>query len=474
MANDSAPGEKPHLPRRLGLLQATALNMSNMVGVGPFITIPALMGTINGGGPQAMLGWIAGAVLAIADGMVWAELGAAMPGAGGTYLYLREAFQYRTGRLMPFLFVWTAMLVIPAIMSTGVIGIVQYLGYYLPALSSVSAHLIALAVVGLIVTLLYRDIASIGRLTAVLCLVMLLTVGLTILAAFSHFNSHLAFAFPAGAFRLQRPFFTGLGTALLLATYDYAGYNTTAYLAGELRDPGRVLPRSILYSVLIMMVLYLTMNIGILGVVPWLELVQSKSVGSLVMERAWGPAAADILTALIIITGFASVFAGLLGGSRVPYHAAKDGVFLPWFGRLHPRLRFPHVALLTMGFLTAAGTFFELGDLINLLTAVMVLVQSLGQVVALTVLRRRQPQLPRPYRMAGYPLTSLIALAGWLYVYYSSGGKMIALSLLWLGIGLAAFAAWARVGRIWPFGPIEIREEFAGVKEASSGTSHSR
>jgi amino acid transporter len=432
--------------------------MTQICGIGPFLTIPLMLQAMAG--PQAILGWIAGAVLAMADGMVWAELGAAMPGAGGTYLYLREAFQYRTGRLMPFLFIWTAMLVIPAIMSTAVIGVMQYLGFFYPHLGAFTFHLIAILVVALVVTALYRDIGSIGRLTNLLCVIMLLTVGLTTLASLSHFHTSLAFSYPPDAFVLNRPFFAGLGSALLLATYDYSGYNTTAYMADELRDPGRVLPRSILFSILIMMAIYLTMNIGILGVAPWTELARSTSVGSLVMERTWGRTAAGVLTGLIIVTGLASAFTGLLGGSRVPYYAAKDGVFLPVFARLHPRLRFPHVALITIGLFTAVGTLFELGDVIALLTAVMVLVQSLGQVIALSVLRRRQPNLPRPYRMLGYPFTSMIALAGWLYVYVSSGEKMIFFSLAWLACGGAAFLFWARRERIWPFAPIEIREEF--------------
>ncbi|WP_343070861.1 APC family permease [Streptomyces bathyalis] len=127
---DEAPPEARHFKRSLGLFPAISVNMTQMCGIGPFITIPVMVATM--GGPQALLGWVVGALLAMADGLVWAELGAAMPGAGGTYVYLREAFQYRTGRLMPFLFIWTAMLSIPLIMSTGAIGIVEYLGYYFP------------------------------------------------------------------------------------------------------------------------------------------------------------------------------------------------------------------------------------------------------------------------------------------------------------------------------------------------------
>jgi amino acid transporter len=429
-----------------------------MCGVGPFITIPLLVAKM--GGPQALVGWVVGALVAMADGLVWAELGAAMPGAGGTYLYLREAFQYRTGRLMPFLFVWTAMIALPLMMSTGVIGIVQYLAYFVPSLSGTTRQIISLGIVALVIFALYRDINSIGRLTKLLCGVMILTVGLVIAASLSHFHASLAFSYPKGAFDLGGGFLAGLGGGLVIALYDYAGYNTTAYMAGELREPGRVLPRSIVGAILGMMIIYLVMNVGILGVVPWQEVISSTSIGSLVMERAWGISAARILTGLIIVTAFASVFTGLLGASRIPYNAAKDRLFFPIFGRLHPRLNFPHVALLVMGVVTAIGTFFSVGDVIDLLTAVLVLVQSFGQIAAVWVLRRRQPDLPRPYRIRGYPVVAVIAASGWLAIYLSLGLRPILLSLGWLGCGAAAFAIWARVERSWPFGPKEIREEF--------------
>src|SRR3982751_2052910 len=129
-ATASTEPAEPHFKRSLGAVAATAVNMTQMCGIGPFITIPLAIAAMHG--PQAMVGWVVGAALVLCDGLVWAELGAAMPGAGGTYLYLREAFQYRSGRLMPFLFVWTAMIFIPLIMSTGVIGIINYLGYFFP------------------------------------------------------------------------------------------------------------------------------------------------------------------------------------------------------------------------------------------------------------------------------------------------------------------------------------------------------
>jgi amino acid transporter len=444
--------------RSIKLPTAIAINMTQMCGIGPFITIPLMVAAF--GGPQAIVGWIAGALLALADGLVWAELGAAMPGAGGTYIYLREAFQYRTGRLMPFLFVWTAVLSIPLIMSTGVIGLVQYMGYLWPNMNWLEIHALSLVVVALVVFALYRRIESVGLLTNILFGIMLLSIGAVIVAALTHFHPSLAFAYPANAFTLDGHFFTGLGAGLLIGVYDYLGYNTTAYMGDEIRTPGRVIPWSIIISVLGIMILYLALNIGVMGVVPWQTVAKSPSIASLVLETVWGKGVSSVVTGLIIITAFASVFTGLLGGSRVPYNAARDGLFLRQFGQLHPRLHFPHIALITMGIITAIGSFFTLTVVINMLIAVIVIIQGVGQIAALTVLRRRQPGLKRPYRMWLYPLPSLIAFVGWGYVYYAATLQPILLSLGWLAIGVIAFLIWARLEHTWPFGPKEIHETY--------------
>jgi amino acid transporter len=400
--------------RTIGQFQATTINMSQMVGVGPFITIPLMVAAF--GGPQAIIGWILGAALALADGLIWAELGGAMPGAGGTYIYLREAFQYRTGRLMPFLFVWTAILFIPLIMSTGVAGFVGYLGYLWPSMTSTEGDIVGLVMVVAVVTLLWRRIESIGKLTVVLWSVMLASVGLVIAASFSDFSGSTAFDFPSNAFDLaSSQFWVGVVAGLTIGIYDYLGYNTTSYMGAEMKDPGRVIPRSIIYSVFAIMVIYLIMQVGVLGVVHWPDMLDSnnpasQSVASVVLEKSWGKTPAKIVTVLILVTAFTSVFAGLLGGSRVPHDAAKDKVFFSAYGRLHPKHRFPTLALVTMGVITAAGFYVSrhLGAdsttpplivLIQLLTTVMIIVQSVSQVAAVTVLRKRQPTLNRPYKM---------------------------------------------------------------------------
>jgi len=454
----SKPVRSDGFHRSIGLFSGTAINMTQMCGIGPFITIPIMVATM--GGPQAVVGWIAGALLAVADGLVWAELGAAMPGSGGTYVYLREAFQYRTGKLMPFLFIWTVLLTIPLLMSTGIIGMVEYLEYFFPHLGWWPVHLVSLAATGLVTWLLYRRIESIRAITIALWVIMLVSVIGVSAAGFSDFHPAYAFSYPAGAFGSH--FFVGLGAGLILGIYDYLGYFTTAYMGDELRNPGRTMPGSIIISIIAMMVVYLVLNLSVLGVAPWQEIAQSRSVASLVVERSWGHLAAAGMTILIIMTAFASVFAGLLGGSRVPFQAAHEKVFLSVFGKLHAKHGFPHVALLTMGVVTAIGTFFDLTEVINMLLAATIIVQSIAQIAALVVLRRRQPLLIRPYRQWLYPIPCVVALMGWIYVYVSASAMSLILSGAWIVAGLVVFAIWARVNRCWPFAPVEIREAYLG------------
>ncbi|MCX4744519.1 APC family permease [Kitasatospora sp. NBC_01287] len=461
------------LSRRIGLFQAITINMSQMCGIGPFVTIPLMVAAF--GGPQAVIGWLAGALLALVDGLVWAELGASLPGSGGSYVYLREAFQYRTGRLMPFLFVWTAMLFIPLIMSTGVVGFVQYLAYLWPQMTKAQGDLVGLAVIVLVVLLLWRRVESIAKLTTVMWGVMLAAVGAVMLASYTHFSPSRAFTWPAHAIDVTHGhFWLGFAAGLTIGIYDYLGYNTSAYLGSEIKDPGRAMPRSIIYSILGIMVIYLLLQIGVLGALDWHQMldpnsIASTSVASAVLQATWGRTAADVVTVLILVTAFASVLTGLLGGSRVPFDAARDGVFFRSYSRLHRTHEFPTLGLLTMGAVTAVGFLIgrhtNLNTLINLLTTVMVIVQAFAQVLAVTVLRRRQPDLRRPYLMWRYPLPSVVAAVGWVVIYgyadrNAPGYHPIEWSLAWVAAGGAAYLIWSRFERTWPFGPREIREQF--------------
>jgi amino acid transporter len=338
-----------------------------------------------------------------------------------------------------------------------------------------TGDLIGLAVVALVVLLLWRGIEHIARITAVMWAVMIASVLLVIIAAATDFSPHLAFTYPAHAFELTSShFWIGFAAGLTIGIYDYLGYNTTAYMGAEIKDPGRTLPRSIVFSILGIMAIYLLLQIGTLGVIDWNRMtdptdIASTSVASAVLEKTWGKGAADTVTVLILITAFASVFTGLLGGSRVPYDAARDRVFFRPYAKLHPKHRFPMLGLATMGVITAIGFLIgrhtDLATLIQLLTTVMVIVQALAQIAALSVLRKRQPTLHRPYKMWLYPIPSLLALVGWLTIYgyadkNSPGRHPIEWSLAWVALGCVAFVVWANLEKVWPFGPKEIKEEY--------------
>ncbi|MCS7315993.1 MAG: APC family permease [Bryobacterales bacterium] len=429
--------------RGFGLLQATALNMSNMVGIGPFITIPLMLATM--GGPQAVLGWVLGTVLALADGLVWAELAAAMPGAGGTYLYLREAFRStRLGRLLPFLFIWQFVWSGPLEIASGFIGFGQYLAYFFPAMGPREMRMVSAAVGVLVVILLYRGIAAVGKLTVVLWAGMLVTVSWILASGLAHFDAGRAFDFPPGAFTFSLGFFTGLGGATLIAMYCFLGYYDICYVGGEVRDPARVIPRAILYSVLAVAVIYTLMTLAVIAVVPWREAIQSRFVVAECMRRLYGGWAGAAVTALILWCAFASVFALTLGYSRIPYAAARDGNFFAVFARLHPTGKFPHVSLLVIGALSVAAAMLDLETVLKALLAARILVQFVGQILALHWLRRRRGDIVLAYRMPLYPLPAAVALAGWLYVFGTSGPEFILFGLLVLATGAAAHQLWVR------------------------------
>ncbi len=453
-----APGveEHPHLTRRFGLLPATALNMTNMIGVGPFITIPLLMSAL--GGPQAMLGWIVALVIVICDGLVWSELGAAMPGSGGSFHYLRETFgPARFGRLMAFLFVWQFVLSGPLEIASGYIGFAKYFTYIRPGLTERGLLLVAAAVGALNVALLYRRITSIGKITVSLWIGTLVAMLAVIVTGFFRFDHRVAFDMPPGAFRFSLGFLFGLGTAARIGVYDYLGYYDVCYIGDEVRDPGRVIPRSILISTIVVAVLYVAINLSVIGVVPWREFVpadahpESDFIVSAFMQHVYGTKVASIFTLLVLWTAFGSVFALLLGYSRVPYAAAREGYFFEVFGRLHPAKQFPHVSLLVLGVISILACGFSLGTVIDALIATRIVVQFGGQIVGLVLLRRERPDMPRPYRVWLYPVPPIVALVGWAFIFATTGVAVMLFGLAVLAAGVVCFLWWSRRTGEWPF-----------------------
>jgi amino acid transporter len=444
------------MERRFGTLHATALNMTNMIGIGPFITIPLLMSAL--GGPQALLGWAVALIIVLCDGMVWSELGAALPGSGGSFGYLRRGYgEHKFGRLMGFLFVWQFIFSGPLEIASGYIGFSQYLGYIWKGITKQQAMLVVAGLGLLNIALLYRRIKSIATITLTLWIGTIVTVIAVIVTGALHFDPAVAFDFPPGAFSFSIGFLLGLGAASRVGVYDYLGYYDVCYIGDEVKNPGRVIPRSILLSTVLVALIYVAINFSIIGVVPWREFVpasehpQASFVVSIFMERIFGPGIATVFTAMILWTAFGSVFALLLGYSRIPYAAARDGYFFKVFARLHPKGEFPYVSLVVLGLLAIVAGFASLGTVIDALITTRILVQFIGQIGAVTLLRRTAPDLPRPYRMWLYPLPGLVALFGWIFIFATTPLKVIAFGLGALLLGIVCFGIWSWKARTWPF-----------------------
>jgi APA family basic amino acid/polyamine antiporter len=438
------------LRRDLGLLQATALAITDMIGIGPFITIPLFLSTM--GGPQAMLGWLVGALLAFCDGLVWAELGAAMPKAGGSYHYLRQAFgPAGAGRWLSFLVVWHIMFSAPLSVASGSIGFANYFRYLVPGLQPWGTRILASIVPLTLVLILYRRVRVVGNLSVVLLAGVLVGCFWIVGSGLPHLSSARLFDFPPNAFSGGWVFWAGLGHATLYALYDYFGYYNVCYLAEEIRDPGRVIPRAILFSIAAVGALYILMNTSILSVVPWREALESKFIASTYIERLYGNRAAELMTLLMLWIAFSSAFSLLLGYSRIPYAAAADGNFFAVFGKLHPEGAFPQVSLVTLGVIASIFSLLRLPDVITSLVATRVLAQYLPQAIGFFVLRFRAPDLERPFRMWLYPLPGLISILGWLYILATSAPRSLAFALGVFLLGTVAYLVRAGVKREWPF-----------------------
>jgi APA family basic amino acid/polyamine antiporter len=469
---------KPQLVRGIGLVSATALNMIDMIGVGPFITIPLIVTAM--GGPQAMLGWVLGAVLAVCDGLVWAELGAAMPGSGGSYRYLLQIYgPQKLGRLIAFLFIWQLSFSAPLSIASGAVGLSQYAAFFWPRLEQVwSTHTWALhlpflgtlqltwvampatflgiGVCALTAFLLYRRITAIARLTKVLWTGVMATIGWIIFVGLTHFNAHRAFDLPPGAFTFSRSFFHGLGGAMLIAAYDIGGYYNVCFLGDEVKEPTKNIPRALLLSILAVACLYIVMNVSILGVIPWRELAQAGASSSklyvvaTLMQRIYGNWAASIISVLVMWTAFASVFSLTLGYSRVPYAAALDGNYFRAFAKVHPIHKFPYVSLLALTGVAALFCFLRLADLIAALIVIRIVLQFLMQIIGVIVLRVRQPDMPRPFRMWLYPVPALVAGISYVFILDSRRDFLgYAGLILVVGIIVYCVRAWRR--KEWPF-----------------------
>lgn len=459
------------LKRHFGLLHATALNVTLIVGAGIFVTIPPMLKELPG--PYALLGWLAAGALILVDGMIWSELGATLPGSGGSYLYLLECYgRERWGRLMAFLFIWQFLLSGPLEIASGLIAISLFSNALSPAFARFNAErtwksppvgwegnplvvtfgpsrALALLIGIVLLMLLYRRITALGKLTVTFWVGVLGVVVWILVEGWSRFDRAVAFDF-SGAAATTPNLATGVGGAMILAMYAYFGYYQICYIGDEVREPGRTIPRAIFLSALLVCALFVGMHLAMLGTVSWKDIPTTKpevddyNLAAEFMRRIHGPWAPALVSVLLIWSCVGSAFAGLLGYSRIPYGAARYGHFFAPLARVHPVHHIPHVALALVGGLTLFWSFFDLGDVIQALVATRIVEQFIGQAIGVMLLRRREPHRHRPYRIAWYPVPCLVVVLGWLYVYASAPLPFIFFGLATLAVGAVVFVLWSR------------------------------
>ncbi|MGG9964404.1 APC family permease [Ferruginibacter sp. SUN106] len=451
----------PKLQRSLGLFQSTVLNMIDMVGIGPFVTLPFVMGLMGG---MFLYAWIAGAVLSLIDAMIWSELGAAYPLAGGSYNFLKEAYgKNGPGRMMSFLYVWQTVIQAPLVAASAAIGFSQYLGY-LVHLGDWQQKAVSGIVIIFITFLLYRKVDSIGKIGVLLWSGVLLTLGWIIFGGIAHGN------FIQPLKDINTDFSWGqlasfvFGQACIKSMYSYLGYYNVCHLGGEIKNPGRNIPRSMFISVIGIAILYLAMNVSVSSVIPWQEIKgweatktgtmsdKSNYVVSIFIERLYGGTAATVATVMILWVALASLFAVMLGYSRVPYAAAIDGAFFKIFGKLHPTKNFPYVSLLILaGFAFVFSMLFKMKHIIDGILAMRIIVQFVGQAVGIILLRNRNGTKDLPYKMPLYPLPVIVAIAMWLFIFCATGLTIIVSFLVVFGSGIIVYFIYARLQNKWPY-----------------------
>jgi len=424
------------LERGLSLTQATAINMIDMVGIGPFITLPLIVGAMHG--PQCILAWILGALLAFLDGSVWAELGAKWPMAGGSYVFLQKVYPNRFGKMMSFLLVWQTLIQAPLVVASAAIGFSKYLTY-LVSLDAIQQKIVSGALVILVTILLYRNIKSIGKISVLLWIITGGTFLWLIGSGFRHFNPHWAFSFSKDAFDLTPLFFVGLGQASLKTVYSYLGYYNVCHLGGEIKKPEKNIPRAIFISISGIAVLYLGMQIMISGAMPWQQIASSNFIVSTYFQQLYNPFVAKIATGLILIIASSSLFAVMLGYSRIPYAAAVDGNFFKIFAKVHPKKNFPYVSLLFMGALGFIfSLLFKLTEVITAILTMRIIVQFVGQSSGVLYWHWTKPKDERPYKMRLFPLPAIIGIIIWLFILFTSPWIYIigAAAIILLGIAM--------------------------------------
>src|SRR5437763_6834075 len=336
--------------------------MIDMVGIGPFITIPLILSAMGGG--RAMLAWVLAGLLPSSDGLVTAELSAEWPASGGSYHFLRNAYG-RAGRVISFLFLFQILFSAPLSMASGCIGFANYFAVLVPSAAN-SIKLTAMCVCVITTLLLLRRIGDIGRLSVLLWIGVMLTLAIVIISGLPHLKLS-AFQFWNAPRVDNKLAYAGLGAALIFAVYDYLGYYNICYLGDEVHDPQKTIPRVIVISILTIGAIYLVMNACIISVLPMQQAMTSTSVVSDYIARLMSANWAKAVSVLILWTAFASIFSLMLGYSRILYAAARDNNFFSIFARLHATKSYPFVSVLSLDSIATIFCSFSLRDVLQVI-----------------------------------------------------------------------------------------------------------
>jgi len=423
------------LPRKLGLLDATLIVIGIVIGSGIFL-LPNLIARSLPSGPAIIAVWVATGVLSYFGALAYAELGAMMPATGGQYVFLREAY----GPWCAFLCGWVFVLaVLPGGIAFLSVGFSIYLDRFVP-LTPAMRNVVAIALVMVLSAINYVGVTESAWTQRIFTSLKIVGLALVIgVAMFSPLHATAAVQAPVS--------YAGIGLAATSCLMAYNGWSYMSFVAGEVKNPERNLPRSLAIGMCMVIALYVSANVAYMHVMTVPEIAATERVGAAVAERTMGPAGGTVLAAVVLLSIVGAVNGCILTGARVPFAQARDGYFFSRFGRVHPRFATPAFAIVIQAVWSGVVILTGSYETLAAYTIVSAWIFYTLSVAAVWVLRRKKPDAPRPYRMWGYPVTL------WLFVIVSIWFLIDALinqpktSLIALGIaaaGIPFYFVWAK------------------------------
>ncbi len=430
------------LPRELTLLDSTMVNVGSIIGSGIFI-VPATIALQLQASSLVVLVWIVGGIVTLFGALSVAELGSLMPRAGGQYVYLKEAY----GSLWGFLYGWAAFLVInTASIAAVAVTCAIYLGYFFP-LSPLAIKLIAIASIvlltlvncfGIRIGALVQNgftLLKIGSLIVLALCCFLFTGGSV--SNFSPILPHVPLSSLAGV----------LGLALISVLWAYDGWIEITYVAGEVKDPQRILPRALILSTIIVILSYAFINLGYLYTLSMVDMSHSSLVASDSALRTIGTAGAVFVSVAVIVSTFGANNGFIFTSPRIYYAMAREGLFFKWLATIHPKYRTPIPSLIAQAVLSIAfilsGTYDQLITYVVFASWIFYAMSAGG----VMILRKRSPALARPYKTWGYPMTPVVFIlfALWLVtnaIMESPRDSLVGVGIILLGI--PAYGYWRK------------------------------